>query len=131
MVTGMFFICGLDAALQKTFGSHPHGHSHNHHDMQQSEEMELKNAVNKKAPGNDMDIQGNGSRTSVNSKSHLIVDTTKTLKDEKKVVSGLRTFFVVFALSFHAVMDGLALSLQEDVSSVWISFGAISAHKGY
>merc|ERR1712037_920747 len=50
-------------------------------------------------------------------------------ENEKMMTSAMRTFFVVFALSFHAVMDGLAISLLEDVGDVWISFGAISLHK--
>ena len=58
-------------------------------------------------------------------------DPSQTSEDKDKMVtSAMRTFFVVFALSFHAVMDGLALSLLEDVGDVWISFGAISLHKG-
>ena len=31
---------------------------------------------------------------------------------EKKILSAIRTFFVMLALCFHAVMDGIALSLQ-------------------
>ena len=131
MVTGFFFICGLDVVLQKAFGSHLHGHSHNHDDMQQMEQMEMKRAVLRTESGDTMEVPANGNNASVNSKTNLIADSSQTLEDEeKKMVSALRTFFVVFALSFHAVMDGMALSLQEDVGSVWISFGAISLHKG-
>lgn len=131
MVTGFYFICGLDVVLQKVFGPHMHGHSHNHDDMQQKEQIEMKGVVVKTDSGNAMEVSANGNKTGVNSKTNLIVDPSQTFEDkEKKMVSALRTFFVVFALSFHAVMDGVALSLQEDVSSVWISFGAISLHKG-
>jgi len=48
---------------------------------------------------------------------------------EKKILSAIRTFFVMLALCFHAVMDGIALSLQKGVSNVWVSFGAIFLHK--
>ena len=132
MVTGFFLICGLDVVLHKVLGPHSHGHSHNHDDMQQKEPLEMKGAVVKTQSGNAMEVSAKGSRTSsVNSETNLIPDPSDTLEDnEKKMVSALRTFFVVFALSFHAVMDGMALSLQEDVGSVWISFSAISLHKG-
>ncbi len=36
---------------------------------------------------------------------------------------------MVFALSFHSVIEGLALSLEEDASGVWLNFGALAMHK--
>ena len=109
MVTGFFFICGLDVALQKLLGPHMHGHNEQ---QQENEQTEMKVVA----------VNGNIANPNVKEVTSEGV--------EEKMTSALRTFFVVLALSFHAVMDGMALSLLEDVSSVWITFGAISLHKG-
>jgi hypothetical protein len=44
-------------------------------------------------------------------------------------MSAMRTFFVVFALSFHRLTDGVALSIQDDIGTLWIAFGAIALHE--
>ena len=36
--------------------------------------------------------------------------------------SALRDFFTVLALSFHAVLEGLAVGLEPDTTSTWILF---------
>ncbi|KAK6633787.1 hypothetical protein RUM44_004394 [Polyplax serrata] len=41
----------------------------------------------------------------------------------------LRGFFTVLALSFHAVFEGLAVGLENEVSNVWYLFLAIATHK--
>ena len=43
--------------------------------------------------------------------------------------SAIRTFFVVAALSFHSVIEGMTLGLEDDDSGIWMSFLAISLHK--
>ena len=43
--------------------------------------------------------------------------------------SAIRTFFVVAALSFHSVIEGMTLGLEDDSSGIWTSFAAISMHK--
>ena len=42
------------------------------------------------------------------------------LSEERK--RALRDFFTVLALSFHAVLEGLAVGLESDSSDVWILF---------
>lgn len=44
-------------------------------------------------------------------------------------VSSLRSLIVVVALSFHAVFEGLAVGLQQQIQDVWYLFYAIAAHK--
>ena len=44
-------------------------------------------------------------------------------------MSAVRTFFVVFALSFHSIIEGLALSLEDDIPGIWMNFGALAMHK--
>ena len=41
----------------------------------------------------------------------------------------VRDFFTVMALSLHAVFEGLAVGLEEDVEGVWILFTAVCTHK--
>ena len=51
--------------------------------------------------------------SSDNSKANVTANPSQTLEEnEKMMTSAMRTFFVVFALSFHAVMDGLAIRDQ-------------------
>ena len=47
----------------------------------------------------------------------------------KRTKSLLRTAFVVASLSFHSVMAGLTLGLENESAGVWINFGAIAMHK--
>ena len=42
------------------------------------------------------------------------------LSEERK--RALRDFFTVLALSFHAVLEGLAVGLESDSSDVWLLF---------
>ena len=42
------------------------------------------------------------------------------LSNERK--RALRDFFTVLALSFHAVLEGLAIGLESESSNVWILF---------
>lgn len=55
-------------------------------------------------------------------------DDTK-IEDNERTKSLLRTVFVVSALSFHSVIEGLALTMEEDASGVWINFAAVAMHK--
>ncbi|XP_069160956.1 zinc transporter ZIP1-like [Procambarus clarkii] len=41
----------------------------------------------------------------------------------------LEAVVVVVALSFHSIMEGLAIGLARDATSVWILFSAVGAHK--
>merc|ERR1719481_1532832 len=43
--------------------------------------------------------------------------------------AALRGFLVVLAISLHAVFEGIAMGLTNNIRSVWLLFIAISAHK--
>ena len=45
--------------------------------------------------------------------------------------SSLRDFFVVLALTFHAVFEGTAVGLENDVNDIWMLFGGMRVHKGH
>uniref|UniRef100_A0A8D8SAC9 Zinc transporter ZIP3 n=1 Tax=Cacopsylla melanoneura TaxID=428564 RepID=A0A8D8SAC9_9HEMI len=44
-------------------------------------------------------------------------------------IHSLRSFLVVLALSFHSVMEGLAIGLEQSLSDVWTLFTAVSIHE--
>ena len=39
--------------------------------------------------------------------------------------SSLRDFFVVLALTFHAVFEGTAVGLENEVNDIWMLFGGM------
>ena len=41
----------------------------------------------------------------------------------------LRTCFIMFALSFHSLIEGLVMGLEETNAGVWMNFGALALHK--
>ena len=43
--------------------------------------------------------------------------------------SAIRTFFVVAALSFHSVIEGMAITLEDGSTEIWTVFLAVSMHK--
>lgn len=56
-------------------------------------------------------------------------DEEDAKEKEKDRVSAIRTFFVVSALSFHSVIEGLTLGLSDEKSGVWLNFEALAMHK--
>lgn len=56
--------------------------------------------------------------------SHAIV-----LDDTSTFVKSIRGLFIVLALSIHELFEGFAVGLESESSSVWLMFGAVSAHK--
>ena len=73
-----------------------------------------------------LDIPQNISRRGSRVSKIFRVDGTET---DLKTTSAIRTFFVVVALSFHSVIEGMTLGLEDDAEGVWMSFLAISLHK--
>ncbi|XP_047736750.1 protein zntD-like isoform X2 [Hyalella azteca] len=58
--------------------------------------------------------------------SHMVDMSSLKARDW---VNNLRSLIIVLALSFHAVFEGLAVGLQQNVADVWYLFYAIAAHK--
>ncbi|ODM95764.1 Zinc transporter ZIP1 [Orchesella cincta] len=55
-------------------------------------------------------------------------ETEECPDDDKSFTSSLRTFLALIALSFHAIVEGVAVGLQ-DSTDVWVMFGAVASHK--
>lgn len=49
--------------------------------------------------------------------------------DDRHVGASLSGLMVIMALSFHEILEGLAVGLQRDTSDILQLFGAIAAHK--
>merc|ERR1711963_966179 len=54
--------------------------------------------------------------------------STNSLPNEKMILSSLRNFLVVLALSIHSIFEGMAIGLQENNSDVWKLFAAVIVH---
>ena len=74
----------------------------------------------------DDDLKANqhisNSRTSLSS---VITKMSEPCDDDKSSKSSLRDFFVVLALTFHAVLEGTAIGLEKEVNDIWMLFGGI------
>ncbi|KAF2353465.1 Zinc/iron permease [Trinorchestia longiramus] len=81
---------------------------------------------------NENEVEGPMTRVSVTPNSvghgHSHMADISELKSQDWV-SNLRSLIIVLALSFHAVFEGLAVGLQQNVQDVWYLFYAIAAHK--
>lgn len=69
-------------------------------------------------------------KTDTDSDEVTSTDTIEvTEKEEEREKSAIRTFFVVSALSFHSIIEGMAIGLEDDSYGVWVNFGAVALHK--
>lgn len=58
-----------------------------------------------------------------------IMEEAEEEEQKNQVFTTIRTFFTIFALSFHSIVEGLAMGLEGDVNGVWVNFGVICLHK--
>merc|ERR1719347_802150 len=52
----------------------------------------------------------------------------KNQKTERKMLTSLRSFLMVLALSIHSIFEGMAIGLEETEGGVWKLFLAVSIH---
>ena len=77
-----------------------------------------KNTDEKKSNGN---LASNKKTTSTSSQ-----EEEPCCNDEHEhSKSSLRDFFVVLALTFHAILEGIAVGLEEDLNDVWLLFAGL------
>ena len=57
-----------------------------------------------------------------NLKKKLIFQGPCCNEEEEHSKSSLRDFFVVLALTFHAILEGIAVGLEPEVNDVWLLF---------
>lgn len=84
------------------------------------------------------DNVGNGTTTTATVNNGLIMEMNSMMKDELNECNNnmkghnahnLKNFLLVAALSFHSVMEGLAIGLARSVKDVWYLFLAVAVHE--
>lgn len=68
----------------------------------------------------------------IHSHTHGLFEDDSNLStsgESMKFANTFRGLFTVLALSFHAVFEGLAVGLENEVTNVWYLFMAIATHK--
>lgn len=112
MCSGFFFICGLEELLHHFL--HPH----------QTVESKVKKEMMKETGFS----TNNGHQNGVAHRNEE-EEEKESEKTASQVKAAIRTVFVVFALSFHSMIEGLALSLEGEAAGVWLNTGATALHK--
>ena len=113
MCAGFFFISALEEILHHFL--HPH--------QSPSSKMKLEVKETNFSSG-DMD-----DHSGVVSSDGEDKEDSETERTAAEIKAAIRTVFVVFALSFHSVVEGLALGLEGESGGVWLNTGATALHK--
>jgi len=114
MCSGFFFICGLEELLHHFL--HPH----------QTAESKVKKEIMKET---DFSTSNGSSQHNAGRHQDAEEEEKESEKTASQIKAAIRTVFVVFALSFHSMIEGLALSLEEQAAGVWLNTGATALHK--
>ena len=124
MCAGFFFISALEEVLHHFL--HPH---------QRQDTVKLQ--VNVRPETKQTEFSGDSYRArDPDYNDHHDYHDAEEEKEEREeertaaqIKAAIRTVFVVFALSFHSVVEGLALSLEDDIPGIWLNTGATALHK--
>jgi len=108
MCAGFFFISALEEVLHHFL--HPH-------------------TVALQAEKQPRELETRFSGGTVEQAGHGEKEEQESERTGKQIKAAIRTVFVVFALSFHSVVEGLALSLEGEEAGVWLNTGATALHK--
>jgi len=112
MLAGFSLVCVCEEVIHFFLSKHCHNHIID--DGEINGEKKGKQWANKVTPSTNQ---------------HLLGDKKDQHGEDTRTMSAVRTSFVVLALSFHSVVEGLALSLERDANGVWMNFGALATHK--
>jgi len=142
MCAGFFFICALEETLHHFL--HPH-QEQEHRDGLITPNNKIRPLHSTETEFSRYDSNSTNNDSGMNTNYDTDTSTreltigkpivtpiescTKEERSAAQVKSALRTFFVVFALSFHSTIEGLALILEEESAGVWLNCGATSLHK--
>jgi len=121
---GFLMILLIESAVHKFFGGHNHSHF-------PSQDTLARKVADVETPIRGIDNRGYDSTeakesyTSTHSTNSSEVDNKQ---DGNSILSNLRSFLVVVALSVHSLFEGMAVGLEESNSGVWKLMMAISIH---
>ena len=111
MCAGFFFISALEEVL------HHFLHSHQSPDTMIETRQEKETNLSSQTDHPSVGYSGEDK------------EDHETERTAAQIKAAIRTIFVVFALSFHSVVEGLALGLEGDSGGVWLNTGATAMHK--
>lgn len=142
MCAGFFSVCLLEVSLHKCLGRRGHGGR-----VADSSEA-YGGAIRRRSSSHNPELDTISSMGEANYQSMCSEASTTAAavgslsltpsefervpggrRNDREALSALRTLFVVSALSFHSVAEGLTLSLEKEEAGVWLNFGALSLHK--
>lgn len=102
------------------------GNSKGHNQSSQDTTRQYDTQNGKTNPAFQGDLEYGDSRHNVHTIPHCHHESDHGIPTG---MTKLGTVIVVAALSFHGIMEGMALGLGESLSDVWVLMAALSAHK--
>jgi len=122
---GFLMILLIESGVHKFFGGHNHSHF-------PSQDTLAKKMADVETPIRGIDNRAYDS-TEATESYHSTQSTNSSQNDPKNdksdtILSSLRSFLVVVALSVHSLFEGMAVGLEESNSGVWKLMLAISIH---
>ncbi|TRY70500.1 hypothetical protein TCAL_02363 [Tigriopus californicus] len=126
---GFFLVRFLEEVIQSCAQNTPHGHSHRGYPESEQQVRMVNTTSDDLGPRECTPIRPKRSVVSPQSCDPQPVNDILEKQSEHIFVSTIRTVFAIVALSFHSVIEGLALSYESDETGIWMNFGALALHK--
>jgi len=138
---GFLFILLIESIVHKMFGGAGHGHSHGGGlekvvvEEETGPQIKIPRAgldnpafspspIKPRPPPSDFDYHSSSSSSSSPSPPSLV----KAKKKDTSMLSSLRSFLVVLALSVHSIFEGMAIGMEGSEAGVWKLFLAVAIH---
>ena len=119
----------VESIVHKFFGGHGHGDNlTGQTEMENSSQPELSLKIPRVTRSNLAQDNLAFQEDAVGKQPMTTFNRPKTTKDSMKMVSSLRGFLVLVALSVHSLFEGMAVGLEESSVGVWQLFLAIAIH---
>lgn len=127
---GLFLVYLIEIGTTKVFGSGKSddaeggGHGHSHGIPSSSKKKQNARLLEENTPSNNLNVENKLERHH----SHAMEDALPwVVSDEKSNMFKSLTFAV--AMSFHSLLEGFALGVQDDNTAVWTLFVSLLLHK--
>lgn len=126
---GFFFVRFLEEVIQACAQNNHHGHSHHGFPESEHQVRMVNTNIDDSHVKECSPIRPKKSTVSPQNCDSITEKDTSEAKSEHIFVSTIRTVFAIVALSFHSVIEGLALSYEANETGIWMNFGALALHK--
>ena len=119
----------VESIVHKFFGGHGHGENYTgQSEMENCSQQELSVKIPRVTRTHLAHDNMAFQEETVGKQPMTTFNKPKTTKDSMTMVSSLRGFLVVMALSVHSLFEGMAVGLEETTVGVWQLFLAIAIH---